>query len=101
MSEGVSEMTTIHGDLFTQTYLSCGRAFGDLGVFTCHEKGCNKGKKRLSSALSKAKEVYRAKKARLTDTSLNLGLVNVTTGFLSFLSESGPLNPSKIRYVNY
>ena len=53
---------------FTQTCV-CGREFGDLGAFTRHEKGCHKGKKRLSNALSKAKEVYRAKKAKLTPAS--------------------------------
>lgn len=93
MPEGMSEMTAFHGDSFTQTCLSCGRAFSDLGGFTRHEKGCNKGKKRLSSALSKAKEVYRAKKARLTGTSLSLGLANTATGFSSSLSESGPPEP--------
>ena len=53
---------------FTQTCV-CGRVFSDLGAFTRHEKGCCKGKKRLSSALSKAKEVYQAKKAKFTATS--------------------------------
>ena len=50
---------------FTQTCV-CGRVFSDLGAFTRHEKGCRKGKKRLSSALAKAKEIYQAKKAKLT-----------------------------------
>ncbi|KIJ61919.1 hypothetical protein HYDPIDRAFT_95568 [Hydnomerulius pinastri MD-312] len=50
--------------VFSQTCI-CGRAFSDLGTFTCHEKGCRKGKKRLASALEKAKEVYHGKKARL------------------------------------
>lgn len=44
----------------------CGRIFTDLGGFTRHEKSCHKGKKRLASALAKAKEIYIAKKARLS-----------------------------------
>ena len=55
-------------DTFTQTCV-CGRVFSDLGAFTHHEKGCRKGKKQLSNALSKAKEVYQAKKAKLTPAS--------------------------------
>jgi len=49
---------------FTQTCV-CGRIFTGLTTFTRHEKGCAKGKKRLSGALSKAKEVYRNKKVRI------------------------------------
>lgn len=51
--------------LITKTCV-CGRVFTDLGGFTRHEKSCHKGKKRLASALAKAKEVYIAKKARLS-----------------------------------
>ena len=51
--------------IFTKTCV-CGRTFTDLGGFTRHEKSCCKGKKRLISALTKAKEVYQTKKARLS-----------------------------------
>jgi hypothetical protein len=51
--------------MFSQTCV-CGRMFTDLGGFTRHEKGCCKGKKRLFNALNKAKEVYQAKRARLS-----------------------------------
>ncbi|KIK20578.1 hypothetical protein PISMIDRAFT_12860 [Pisolithus microcarpus 441] len=50
---------------FSQTCV-CGQMFSDLGAFTCHEKGCCKGKKRLASALEKVKQVYQRKKARLS-----------------------------------
>lgn len=50
-------------DSFHQTCV-CGRQFTDLGPFTRHEKGCSKGKKRLSGALAKAKEIYQRKRAR-------------------------------------
>ncbi|KAF9230744.1 hypothetical protein BU15DRAFT_83245 [Melanogaster broomeanus] len=40
----------------------CGRAFSRISDFTKHERGCIKGKKRLSGALSRAKEAYQRKK---------------------------------------
>lgn len=52
-------------DTLTKTCV-CGRTFTDLGGFTRHEKSCRRGKKRLSEALTRAKEVYHAKKARLS-----------------------------------
>jgi len=48
---------------FFQTCV-CGRSFSRVSDFTKHERGCTKGKKRLSGALSKAKEVYQRKKLR-------------------------------------
>src|SRR5438128_81936 len=52
--------------VFTQTCV-CGRTFTGLNAFTWHEKGCAKGKKRLAGALSRAKEAYRSKKARIQE----------------------------------
>ena len=49
---------------FTQTCI-CGCIFTGLTAFTQHEKGCAKGKKHLSGALSKAKEVYWNKKVHI------------------------------------
>ena len=43
----------------------CGRSFSRISDFTKHECGCAKGKKRLSGALVKAKEVYQRKKLRV------------------------------------
>lgn len=43
----------------------CGRVFGNAGSFTRHKKSCQKGKKRLASALRQAKESYHAKKRRV------------------------------------
>ena len=43
----------------------CGRSFSRISDFTKHERGCTKGKKRLSRALSKAKETYQRKKIRM------------------------------------
>ena len=54
--------------IFTQTCV-CGQMFTGLTTFTRHEKGCIKGKKRLSGALSRAKEVYRNKKVRVHGTA--------------------------------
>ena len=49
---------------FFQTCV-CGRSFCCVSDFTKHERGCTKGKKRLSGALSKAREVYQRKKLRM------------------------------------
>lgn len=43
----------------------CGRSFSDAGAFTRHHKTCHKGRKRLSSALVRAKEIYQSKKRRI------------------------------------
>lgn len=43
----------------------CGRSFSRVSDFTKHERGCTKGKKRLSWVLSKAKETYQRKKMRV------------------------------------
>lgn len=59
--------TSINDDSgFTQICV-CGRTFNDVGAFTRHEKGCRKGRKRLSGALARAKQVFSAKRARLQD----------------------------------
>jgi hypothetical protein len=57
---------------FTQTCV-CGRAYADIGAFTRHEKTCRKGKKRLSGALARVKEIYNAKRARRRAPSPILG----------------------------
>ena len=44
----------------------CGRSFSRVSDFTKHERGCIKGKKRLSGALTKAKEIYQRKKSRMS-----------------------------------
>ena len=43
----------------------CGHAFTGLNAFTWHEKSCVKGKKHLSGVLSRVKEAYQSKKARI------------------------------------
>ena len=42
----------------------CGRSFYQDSALTKHQRTCSKTKKRLSSALEKAKEVWRGKKRR-------------------------------------
>ena len=51
-------------EIFFQNCI-CGRSFSRVSDFTKHECGCTKGKKRLSGALAKAKEVYQRKKLRM------------------------------------
>ena len=43
----------------------CGQPFDNAGAFTRHKKTCLKGKKRLASALTHAKESYHCKKYRV------------------------------------
>ena len=47
----------------------CGRSFLASAAFKNHSKGCSLSKKRLSSALTKAQELYKSKKCRLSPTS--------------------------------
>jgi hypothetical protein len=42
----------------------CGRTFSVPQAYTCHKRSCQKTKKRFSSALEKAKEVWQVKKRR-------------------------------------
>jgi hypothetical protein len=48
----------------------CGRAFQQDSALTKHQRTCLKTKKRLSSALEKAKEVWKSKKRRRTSSTL-------------------------------
>ena len=47
---------------FSQSCSYCGRVYTEAGPFTRHAKLCTKGKKRLASALSKTREIYRSTK---------------------------------------
>jgi hypothetical protein len=45
----------------------CGRTFSVPQAYTFHQRSCQKTKKRLSSALDKAKEVWQSKKRRIME----------------------------------
>jgi hypothetical protein len=45
----------------------CGRSFSQQSAFSNHERVCQKSKKRLSSVLEKAKELWSIKKRRRLD----------------------------------
>ena len=47
----------------------CGRSFDNTGAFTRHKKACLKGKKRLASVLTQAKESYHRKKCRVLESN--------------------------------
>ena len=83
----MAEMAAIDEAPFSQACI-CGQSFTDLDAFTHHQKGCGNGKKRLASALAKAKEVYQGKRARLTHSSTIFGLDDAETGPLGSSSES-------------
>jgi hypothetical protein len=42
----------------------CGRTFQHPGALKIHQRACNRNKKRLSTALAKAKEVWTCRKRR-------------------------------------
>jgi hypothetical protein len=46
---------------------ACGRAFSAPHAYTNHERTCQRTKKRLASALVKAKELWVSKKRRKTE----------------------------------
>ena len=46
----------------------CGRTFSAPQAYTFHKRSCQKTKKRLFSALDKAKEVWQSKKRRKKET---------------------------------
>jgi hypothetical protein len=48
-------------------FCGCGRSFKLANAFSNHQRQCKKTKKRLSSALDKAKELWTAKKRRCVD----------------------------------
>jgi hypothetical protein len=49
----------------------CGRSFSQLSAFTNHKRTCQSSKKRLSSALDKAKQLWKGpKRRRLQGSSL-------------------------------
>jgi hypothetical protein len=48
-------------------FCGCGRSFKLANAFSNHQRQCQKTKKRLSSALGKAKELWTAKKRRCVD----------------------------------
>jgi len=47
---------------FYQSCDYCGRVYTEAGPFTRHVKVCTKGRKRLASALIRAREMYLSKK---------------------------------------
>jgi hypothetical protein len=42
----------------------CGRTFSSPQAYSCHKRTCQKTKKRLSSVLARAKEVWQSRKHR-------------------------------------
>lgn len=54
----------------------CGRSFLQQSAFSNHERVCQKSKKRLSSVLEKAKELWIARKRRRIDPGPGEIMVN-------------------------
>ncbi|KIJ10084.1 hypothetical protein PAXINDRAFT_16878 [Paxillus involutus ATCC 200175] len=68
LAQNPSTRPGMFNQAFSQECTQCWCSFSDLGAFTKHGRTCKKGKKQLSTALAKAKELYRNKKPRLDDT---------------------------------
>jgi hypothetical protein len=49
----------------------CGRSFSQLFALSNHQRTCQKSKKRLSSAIEKAKEAWLSRKKPRCDTSVH------------------------------
>ena len=58
---------------------TCGWLFDNTGAFTRHKKTCLKGKKRLASVLTGAKELYHHKKHRIEDDEESPGPSQITS----------------------
>ena len=58
--------------VWSQTCL-CGRTLLTPRAYTCHTRSCPKTKKRLSSALEKAKEIFQANKRRKMEDAARRG----------------------------
>ena len=66
----------------------CGRTFSVPQAYTFHKRSCQKTKKRLSSALDKAKEVWQSKKRRKKETMQNPTAENPTVRNVAVEQES-------------
>jgi len=61
----------------------CGRSFLQPGAFTKHNRTCQSSKKRLSSALDKAKQLWKGpKRRRLENNSPEINQPTLATGLV-------------------
>jgi len=70
----------------------CGRTFSQPGGLHCHRRSCPKAKKRLSGALTKAKEVFGRKKRRLDTSGSQPSISQEVDSAASQIFDSSPLN---------
>ncbi|KIK11214.1 hypothetical protein PISMIDRAFT_19728 [Pisolithus microcarpus 441] len=65
--QGAGETTTTFWMTMSREFAQvciCGRSFSDIAAFTRHNRNCQRGKKRLSGALTRVKEIYQNKRPR-------------------------------------
>jgi len=68
----------------------CGRTFSVPQAYTCHKRTCQKTKKRLASALDKAREVWEARKRKRTEKKVTeAGPSQLVPKLLVLTSNSG------------
>jgi hypothetical protein len=77
----------------------CGRSFQQLSAFTNHKRTCQSSKKRLSSALDKAKQLWKGpKRRRLLSSSLEIDKVPLA-GLAPQAAD--PVVAIEVRYFEY
>jgi hypothetical protein len=81
----------------------CGRIFSVPQAYTCHKRSCLKTKKRLSGALEKAKDVWKANKRRKTEEMVHRA---ATSSSIQLVAAEPPLNitflpgiPQQVRFL--
>jgi hypothetical protein len=81
------------------TVCACGRSFAQLNAYANHQRTCKKRKKHLSNALTKAKEVWTArKKVRREDEHDKLiGFIPPPTFNHNTATQTSPAGESGIR----
>ena len=76
----------------------CGRVFSVPQAFSCHKRSCPKSKKRLSSALERAKEVWQARKRRKAEVDQSASEASEDS---SKQNDSNTSRPSPVDVLNY
>jgi hypothetical protein len=72
----------------------CGRVFSLPQALSCHQRSCPRLKKRLSSALEKAKEVWQSRKRRKAEVDQNEALEGSS-------NQNDTSCPSPVEVLNY
>src|ERR1700678_1982238 len=72
----------------------CGRVFSVPRAFSCHKRSCPSSKKRLLSALERAKEVWQSRKCRKAEVDQSEALEGSS-------NQNDTSCPSPVKALNY